>query len=152
MQGSLKFVKGDATRPIGEGNKMLLHICNDENRWGAGFVLAVSRRWPEVERVYRASPMNSTLGANIVVEVAPNLKVVNMIAQHGIGKSLDGTPPIRYWALESCLRDVADIAKNWFATIHMPRIGCGLAGSDWSQIEPIVQKTIGCLTVYVYDL
>ena len=76
MQGSLKFVKGDATRPIGEGNKMLLHICNDENRWGAGFVLAVSRRWPEVERVYRASPMNSTLGANIVVEVAPNLNVV----------------------------------------------------------------------------
>src|SRR4029077_8760714 len=29
-------------------------VCNDAGGWGKGFVIAVSRRWPEPERRYRA--------------------------------------------------------------------------------------------------
>ena len=49
--------------------------------------------------------------------------------------------------------------ENWSDkgnySIHMPRIGCGLAGGDWKTIENIIQRTfvdIANVDVYVYDL
>jgi hypothetical protein len=35
----------------------------------------------------------------------------------------------------------------------MPRIGCGLAGGKWEQIEPIIERTLlnKNVEVYVYD-
>ena len=50
----ITFVRGDATTPSGKGPKIIAHVCNDIGGWGKGFVLALSRRWPEPERAYRA--------------------------------------------------------------------------------------------------
>jgi hypothetical protein len=39
------------------------------------------------------------------------------------------------------------------ASVHMPRIGCGLAGSKWTRIEPLIEQYL-CgrgVTVTVYD-
>jgi len=35
----------------------------------------------------------------------------------------------------------------------MPRIGCGLAGGDWSRIEPLIAETLCAsdIDVTVYD-
>jgi hypothetical protein len=40
------------------------------------------------------------------------------------------------------------------ASVHMPRIGCGLAGGKWEEIEPIIERTLVAkgMTVVVYDL
>ncbi|MDR6488204.1 O-acetyl-ADP-ribose deacetylase (regulator of RNase III) [Chryseobacterium vietnamense] len=37
--------------------------------------------------------------------------------------------------------------------IHMPRIGCGLAGGKWEEIEPIIERALlkKDVEVYVYD-
>jgi O-acetyl-ADP-ribose deacetylase (regulator of RNase III) len=93
----------------------------------------------------------------------PGLWVINMIAQTGYGRSgtaqhrdgADGEaprPPIRYEALETCLQKVARSAKVLGASIHMPRIGCGLAGGRWEEVEPILTRTLDPLSVTVYDL
>jgi len=76
-----------------------------------------------------------------------------MIAQHGV-KSTENGPPIRYEAVEICLGKVAQNAKNKKASIHMPRLGCGLAGGKWDEIESIIQKTLSLqdIPVFVYDL
>jgi len=36
----------------------------------------------------------------------------------------------------------------------MPRIGCGLAGGDWSRVEEIINEVLieAGVEVYVYDL
>jgi len=49
----LRFIKGDATSPQAKGVKIIAHICNDLGKWGKGFVMAVSARWPEPEAAYR---------------------------------------------------------------------------------------------------
>jgi O-acetyl-ADP-ribose deacetylase (regulator of RNase III) len=49
----IAYIKGDATCPQARGPKVIAHVCNDRGRWGKGFVLAVSARWPEPERAYR---------------------------------------------------------------------------------------------------
>ncbi|MZD09519.1 Appr-1-p processing protein, partial [Streptomyces sp. SID5785] len=41
------------------------------------------------------------------------------------------------------------------ATVHMPRIGCGLAGGRWSRVEPMVTERLvrrgTPVTVYDHD-
>lgn len=52
--GEINYVRGDATVPSVKGVKVIAHVCNDIGGWGKGFVLALSRRWPEPEKAYRS--------------------------------------------------------------------------------------------------
>jgi O-acetyl-ADP-ribose deacetylase (regulator of RNase III) len=152
----IKIIKGDATSPQAKGNKIIAHVCNDLGGWGKGFVMAISARWPEPEEAYRKwhrerSQNDFGLGSVQFVQVEPYIWVANMVGQHGMkgGK----VPPIRYEAVEQCLGKVAEKAHELNASVHMPRIGCGLAGGKWELIEPIVVKTL-CeqdVPVVVYD-
>ncbi len=49
----INYVIGDATAPGIEGQKIIVHVCNDIGAWGKGFVMAISNRWPEPESQYR---------------------------------------------------------------------------------------------------
>lgn len=154
----ITYIKGDATNPLGAGVKIICHVCNDMGRWGKGFVLAVSRRWSEPEEAYRkwfreGATAGFALGAVQFVQVEPFVWIANMIGQHGIKRGRSG-PPIRYPAIESCLRAVAIKATELSATVHMPRIGCGLAGGEWMKIEPLIlaELTSHRIAVAVYDL
>ncbi len=149
-------MKGDATDPIGEGNKIVVHICNDIGGWGKGFVMAISKRWKEPEKQYRtwyASKNNFHLGEVQFVAVSENIWIANLIGQHKINKDEQGNAPIRYDAIETGLDKVAEFSKQNNASVHMPRIGCGLAGGTWDKIEPIILKTLSenQVKVFVYD-
>ena len=57
----IKYLIGDATQPTPDvvesgpenGVRLITHICNNQGGWGRGFVVALSKRWPEPERAYR---------------------------------------------------------------------------------------------------
>jgi O-acetyl-ADP-ribose deacetylase (regulator of RNase III) len=154
---TLQFIQGDATAPQAKGNRIIAHICNNLGGWGKGFVLAISERWPQPEEEYRRwhrsrADNDFGLGAVQFVQVTPYIWVANMIAQQGMKTGSKG-PPIRYEALELCLKQVADKAVELKSSVHMPRIGCGLAGGRWELIEPIVLRTLDLqgITVTIYD-
>lgn len=90
----IRYIQGDATQPVGDGPKVIVHICNDI-----------------------------------------------------------GLPPVRYEAIGEGLRQVAAFATAHQTTVHMPRIGCGLAGGTWDKIEPIIQQELTAkgIDVTVYD-
>ena len=154
----LNIIEGDATRPQDDGRMIVAHVCNDHGAWGKGFVVAVSRRWPQAEWAYRQwfrdrDRNDFGLGAVLLVDVGPGLWVASMVAQHGmaVGKAVRGDPPIRY--SERCLRTVAAHAFALDASVHMPRIGCGLAGGRWELVGPMIDGTLGIMgiPVTVYD-
>jgi O-acetyl-ADP-ribose deacetylase (regulator of RNase III) len=145
---NITYVKGDATNPVGEGMKIIVHICNNKGGWGAGFVLALSKKWSEPEAVYRKKPRH-ILGDVEFVKVEEDIMVANMVAQHGFG-TMNGMPPIRYGAVRICLAEVNKMAARLNATVHMPRIGCGLAGGEWSKIQNIIEDVM-TVDVTVYD-
>ena len=148
----VKYVIGDATRPQENETKIICHICNNIGAWGAGFVLAVSKRWDEPEESYRdMNPEDRKLGSVMVIPVEDDILVANMIAQQGIYPDDSGLPPIRYTAVRAALTAVNDLAVKINATLHMPRIGCGLAGGRWDDIEKII-KDVVTVDVTVYDL
>lgn len=148
----ITYLNGDATNPIVKP-AMIVHICNDVGGWGAGFVLAISKKWTLPETKYREwfrKPDENLLGKVQFVDVEPDICIANMIAQHNVHKK--GTPRgvyIRYKALETALLTVANYRKD--VTIHMPRIGCGLAGGKWEKIEPLIEEILSDFDVYVYD-
>lgn len=173
---AIKYLIGDATQPVGDGNKIIAHVCNDIGAWGRGFVLSLSQRWPMPELAYRrwyqeqerllVLPDHSgkvlrkplRLGEVMYVPVVSDnpsvekLYVANMIGQQGI-MARNGVEPIRYDALRTCLGDVASFAIKESASVHMPRIGCGLAGGKWETVEEIINSTLVAKGVQtnVYD-
>ena len=154
----LNYVKGDATKPIGTGNRIITHCCNDRGFWNAGFVKALSNRWSEPERAYRRwaagyGRLPFTLGNVQFVKVATGLCVANIIGQAGIATRHQTTPPIRYEAIRKALTAVRDLAIAYEASIHMPRMGAHRAGGQWELIAEIVESEL-CyygLEVTVYD-
>jgi O-acetyl-ADP-ribose deacetylase (regulator of RNase III) len=153
----IKYIKGDATCPQAKGVKIICHVCNDIGGWGKGFVLAISKRWKEPEAAYRSwcaagKEGGFALGNVQFVHVEPSIWIANMVAQRGIKRGSSGAP-IRYESVAQCLKQVAAKAIELDASLHMPRIGCGLAGGDWSMIEPLIQENLGArgIAVTVYD-
>ncbi len=48
---------------------------------------------------------------------------------------------------------MADKAVELGASVHMPRIGCGLAGGRWPRVEPLIVERLvrRGIEVTVYD-
>ncbi|MPY66534.1 macro domain-containing protein [Deinococcus sp. SDU3-2] len=158
---TLTYVTGDATEPGGTGPRLLVHVCNDIGAWGRGFVLALSKRFPEPEKAYKDWAARKTghpfeLGEVQFVEVEPDLTVANLIGQHDIARKnrLTERPPVRYEAIRTGLKRVREEAERTGATVHMPRIGAGVAGGDWAVIAPIIEEELAAhgIAVTVYDL
>jgi O-acetyl-ADP-ribose deacetylase (regulator of RNase III) len=153
----ITYLRGDATAPQGKGVKVIAHVCNDIGGWGKGFVVALSRRWPEPEAAYRRWHRDRArndfgLGALQVVQVDRCTWVANMVGQRGIRTGSKGVP-VRYEAIDSALAALGGRALELGASVHMPRIGCGLAGGRWERVEPsvIARLVERGVDVTVYD-
>lgn len=158
MMKPIVYLVGDATKPQSAGSKIIAHVCNDVGAWGKGFVLALSKISPAPERAFRKwyaerNRNDFALGAVQFVSVSEDVSVANMIGQHDI-RTIGGIPPIRYAAVETALETIGKKALVENALVHLPRIGCGLAGGSWSEIEPLIERQICALDVpvFVYDL
>ena len=140
---------------------VIVHVCNDMGRWGKGFVMAISGRWPGPRERFvawhksgsRSGDGGFGLGRVQFVDVEPELWVANVVGQHGI-MAKNGVPPVRYDATGRGLEEVARFAAARGAAVHMPRIGCGLAGGSWDRVEPLIEGTLIAAGVetFVYDL
>jgi O-acetyl-ADP-ribose deacetylase (regulator of RNase III) len=155
---SINYVVGDATNPVTPGNRIIAHCCNDAGYWNAGFVRALSARYHQPESAYRRwaqtnAPVPFALGQVLFVKVKSGLCVANIIGQHGI-RSNSNRRPIRYDALQQGLARVCQLALDHEATVHMPRLGAGLAGGDWAIVAGVIDQELCAygVNVTVYDL
>lgn len=158
----MQYVVGDATQPVGTGNKIICHIVNDIGLWGAGFVLALGKRYPKAEEHYkewsRGNGEHFHLGATQFVHVGGGtgsinnmIWVANMVAQRGV-KNDKNPKPLQLDALADCLMLVDEWSETFSATVHMPRIGCGLAGGKWEEVSQVIAKFHFADYTTVYDL
>jgi len=132
----INYIIGDATIPVTKGPKIIVHICNDIGAWGAGFVMALSKRWSQprikYQRWYKTGGniFPFELGNVQFVAVEDDIWVANLIGQRDI-KFKDNMSPIRYEAVKKGLMGVAEFGgigglpklvppqdSNVIATIH----------------------------------
>lgn len=164
---TINYVKGDATLPkIIEGKRsIIVHCVNTLGAWGAGFVVPLGKRYPQTKEYYH-SFLNSYKGnrfellgtINLVADVAEDTDVVNLFGQERIYPIMkDGKKiiPLNYDALRKGFSEIVSLYKtlDYSFTIHMPKIGCGLAGGDWNIVEQIIKDEFinKGIEVYVYD-
>lgn len=147
----MKYLIGDATRPRNL-SALIVHVTNNKGGWGRGFVLALEGRFPGMGARWRKRKQK--LGDVAIEKAAPFIAVAHCCAQDGY-KSVDNPVPLDYDALVSCLQQV----REWLLRpgndshcVVMPRIGTGLAGGDWKRIEPMIDRYLRGVDVYVYDL
>lgn len=148
----INYTKGDATNPQRIGNEfvVLMHIVNNKHGWGAGFVLALSKKWKLPEKSYREwRDETFSLGNTQFVSVGDNIIVANMIAQDGFGGVA-----VKYDHLRTCLKQVCEYAKKINATVHAPKIGSGLGGGCWEIISKIIEEELSekGVPVTIYEL
>ena len=159
---AIRYVIGDASDPPTiDAPALLVHICNAAGGWGRGFTGALSQRFPEPERAYRAwfrghepNAVEFALGQTQFVRVKPHLVVANMLAQTTFRPLPGNASKLVLPALGQCLTRVAEVAIGMRASVHAPRLGCGLAGGTWDQIQPLIEQhllTRG-VAVTIYDL
>ncbi|PHR24448.1 MAG: phosphatase [Desulfotalea sp.] len=121
---------------------VIVHGCNCFCSMGAGIAHTIQRQFPEAY----AADLKTTkgdrdkLGDFSAAKVTTNghdITIVNGYTQF----QHSGPPPlVDYNALERLFRKI----KKEFSgqRIGYPRIGAGLAGGDWSQIEHIINREL----------
>lgn len=154
--GKINYLVGDATAPDTKERNggIITHVCNDVNGWGHGFVMALSKKWKQPEDEFHRIPKkNRKVGFVQFIPVDNNLIVANMIGQNGLRYNEMNVPAVNYAAIEVALNKVCSMADSMNVDVHMPRIGCGLAGGVWEIMELIILRVLRnhkC-DVYVYD-
>jgi len=157
----ITYLVGDATAPIGVGHKIIVHNVNSIGAWGSGFVVALSNKWAAPEAYYRRwaalgkckmGPFQ--LGQIQLVKVEPDTSVCNLVGQSGCG-NYEGLAPVRYESIHEGLLRLRRFLYNSAPlefSLHAPRLGAGISGGDWTQIETIInsvfEKTEYPFTVY----
>jgi O-acetyl-ADP-ribose deacetylase (regulator of RNase III) len=157
----IKYIKGDATEPIIIGDKysVICHCCNALGAWGKGFVVPLGQKYPIAREKYlkfiKMTKEENRLGSVSFAKATDNIIVANIIGQYYTYPK-DGKIPLDYEALEKGFKFIIEIFKmhKMPLTVHMPKIGCGLAGGDWNRVEEIIKNTFinSNIEVYVYLL
>lgn len=156
-------LKGDCVKPIEISKNVIIpHICNNENAWGSGIVMAISAKWSGPEKQYRkwyednhyllkGKKIPYQLGRTQLVKVNHNTYIANMLAQSGVGYRY-GMPPIRYGCLQECLLMLKELISGIEDhSLHMGEIGCGRGGGSLDVVESILNKVFPDTKMYMYS-
>lgn len=150
----ITYLTGDATQPKSDGVIFIAHCLSDTGAHDAGFAKTVGEKWPKAKRAYQAAVIAGEIDAGecLPAWVEPGLCIIAMIGQQGLGRT-----SLRHNWLGAALHNLAANAIKYDASVHMPRIGCGLAGGKWEEVEPLVLCAFNVplasfVPVFVYDL
>lgn len=161
---NVEYITGDVTNPIDAPEfetKIIAHCCNNLGVMGAGVAAAISGKWPNVRDEYLlwfdlAERWQMPIEGGMVqfIKVEKNIFVANIIGQNGV-KAPNNPMPIRYLWIERGMDRVYNFAREMNASVHLPRIGCGLAAGRWDMVEKFckfVENPPFSFPIFVYDL
>jgi len=145
----MKTVHGDLLALLHEGSfDVIVHGCNCMASMGGGLAAQVARMYPEVEEADREydlqRPGRLKAGTILPVDVEDGT-VVNAYTQVMGGPAADvGLIRRAMWSLHA-------LYAHEDARIGIPRIGCGIGGLRWDEVEPVVEKELGDLDVTLVE-
>lgn len=117
---------------------VLVHGCNLQGKMGSGFAKEFRQRYPQAYEKYVTDIGwdKVKLGDISLYGHTPQYFLASGITQENYGS--DGKKYISYDALDSVMDKVFSLANKLQFPVHMPKIGAGLGGGDWSVITTII--------------
>ncbi len=139
----MNVVTGDLLAMARNGEfDVIIHGCNCMHMMGAGIAAQIARQFPDAVDVDNITEYASItkLGyfSSVVVECANDhhLKIINAYTQYNGGADLNVD------ALAHCFKEIAIHLRGTRVKIGYPQIGCGIAGGNWDEIAPIIDREL----------
>lgn len=136
----------------------IAHGCNIQGDYAAGMAGQVATRNPLAKSAYELAVLRKDfyLGAVQFIPNAPNAGygIINMATQRYPGRS--GSEGLH--AIELAFANLVEACQvRGIWKIAMPRIGCGIAGQRWPDVENaihngVLSRVIAGPELVVYDL
>lgn len=156
---SITYKEGCLIKGFKKGEvQAIAHQANCFNTMGSGVAKAIRAQWPEVYEADCATVKGdrNKLGTLSWCPVITDGRrkdghgpVFNLYGQYNYG--YDGNQYTDLEALESAMSQMALFCKGMgITTIGMPKLGCGLAGANWEDVEEIILNTLADFEVIVY--
>lgn len=148
-----KYVKGDICDTELD---YIAHGVNCQNKMGSGVARALYERYPEVKEEYhimldKELPLrvasSDLLGDYIIVESGAKT-IFNCFTQDKYG--YNGEKLVSYAAILECF-GCLNLNLNQ-EKLAIPKIGCGLAGGDWTVVEALINEVTPDIEIWVYEL
>lgn len=151
---------------------IIIHVCNCRGAFNKGVAKDIRDKYPLVYATYYHHVKALSLGTILPVCVAPNLWVINMMAQLNYGiYNMPGNGHLDIDAFTACIQQVVTwnndpielidsygklynlsipsyYTKDNILPIYAPyRIGCGNAGGSWDDVLHVLQQEMPTVTL-----
>lgn len=128
----MKIVYGDLFILAPKEKIIIPHVVNNKFVASKGFVVELTKHFPQWKEDYLNCERNSPLG-RIIWTSCKHIYIASMCAQ-----TLGGVRPLYYNYLVSCMEKVAICAVEKKLSIHCPAFGSGLAGGSEKFINELI--------------
>ena len=141
---TIEYRKGDVLEARGG---VLIHSTNTQGVMGAGIAAQIKHQDPKAWEVYNAQYEEGLqrLGTFSIAWVADDFAIANINAHGARGTD--------FVALSNALSQLRQyllfnnppqgvVAKNGAINIFMPRIGTGIGGADWGDVERVLEQSL----------
>jgi len=149
----MRYIKGDLVKLAQQDYfDVIVHGCNCFCTMGAGVAKTIKQVFPEA---YKAdcqtrkgdrSKLGTYTSAECITKSGSNITVINAYTQFRYGRDKQH---VNYKAVEKALRTVN--MNNQHFRIGLPKIGCGLAGGDWTRVESIIDDVMNDCDVTIVE-
>lgn len=149
----IHYIEGDL---LMSNCTVIMHQCNCFKSMGAGIARSIALQFPEALQADledKGTPRDR-LGSFTYAKINNQLTVVNLYGQYDCG----GGVKTQYGKLENAIDGFFTYAKEQdidLSKVGVPyKMGCGLAGGDWSIVKGLLQKQSRKhnVDIYVYKL
>ncbi len=145
----ITHVKGDL---LASDCSIIGHQCNCFCTFGAGIARAIREQFPKAYEADLATKRGDRDKMGTFTDYQyEDRHIYNLYGQYGFGPGRQTDYDALEQALTGMAADLAPEAGDRYK-IGFPRLGCGLAGGEWSVVEAILERVWKDRQIYVYSL
>jgi len=146
----IRYIKGDL---FDTDCDIIAHGCNCRGGYGSGVAYTMAMKYPKARELYleKYDEEGWRLGDVQFITVRDGKIIANCATQDAYYPR--NVRHANYSAIHMAMSEVKDYAKERGLSIAIPKIGAGLAGGDWNEIEKILNEVFSDydVTVYIKD-
>ena len=148
----IKEVSGDI---LLSGAQVIVHGVAPGDHFDEGLALSLRQEWPALAKDFRhyCHTAHPKAGEAWVWGTSDGKRIVSLLTQDPVdgerGAGRPGRAHVEH--INHALRALRTLAeKEKFTSLALPRLGTGIGGLTWEQVEPLIHRHLGELAIPVY--